>query len=266
MHAALTALFDLSGTTSVVTGAGRGIGRAVAELFAQAGAKVVVADIDATNAQAVADAIRANGGQAVAVASDVSNEASVRAMYAKAVEAFGSLDSVVHSAAVFPKYALLDITVEQWDSLHAVNLRGTMLVLREAIKVMKAAGRGGSIVNISSVSGEREVVFHNAAYGASKAGMTNLTRVAALEFGGDKIRVNAVLPGGTATEGAVAASKDMVQRGLELKGPMTQPGRVPLGMMGNPGDIAAACLFFASPASKQVTGQSLAVDGGFLVS
>ena len=97
MHAALTALFDLSGTTSVVTGAGRGIGRAVAELFAQAGAKVVVADIDATNAQAVADAIQSNGGQAVAVASDVSNEASVRAMYAKAVEAFGSLDSGMSS-------------------------------------------------------------------------------------------------------------------------------------------------------------------------
>ncbi len=109
-------------------------------------------------------------------------------------------------------------------------------------------------------------MFHNAAYGASKAGMTNLTRVAALEFGADKIRVNAVLPGGTATEGAMEASKDMVARGLELKGPITLPGRVPLGMMGSPEDIAAACLFFASPASKQITGQCLAVDGGFMVS
>jgi 3-oxoacyl-[acyl-carrier protein] reductase len=182
------------------------------------------------------------------------------------VARFGGVDSVVHAAAIFPKYALLEITVEQWDRIQAVNLRGTMLVLREAIRQMKAAGRGGSIVNISSVSGEREVVFHNAAYGASNAGMTNLTRVAALEFGADKIRVNAVLPGGTATEGAMAASKDMVARGLEMKGPMTQPGRVPLGMMGSPEDIAAACLFFASPASKQITGQCLAVDGGFLVS
>jgi NAD(P)-dependent dehydrogenase (short-subunit alcohol dehydrogenase family) len=147
-----------------------------------------------------------------------------------------------------------------------VNLRGTMLVMREAIRHMQAAGRGGSIVNISSVSGERELVFHNAAYGASKAGMTNLTRVAALEFGADKIRVNAVLPGGTATEGAMSAAKDMAARGLEMKGPITLPGRVPLGMMGAPEDVAAACLFFASPASKQVTGQSLAVDGGFLVS
>ena len=266
MNNTVAPLFDLTGTTAVVTGAGRGIGQAVAELFARAGARVVVADIDTTNAVNVAEAIRASGGKAVAVTVDVSDEQSVRAMYTTAMIQFDSVDSLVHSAAIFPKYALLDVTVEQWDRIQAVNLRGTMLVMREAIRQMRAAGRGGSIVNISSVSGEREVVFHNAAYGASKAGTTNLTRVAALEFGTDKIRVNAVLPGGTATEGAMAASKDMVQRGLEMKGPMTQPGRVPLGMMGSPEDIAAACLFFASPASKQITGQCLAVDGGFLVS
>jgi 3-oxoacyl-[acyl-carrier protein] reductase len=187
-------------------------------------------------------------------------------MYATANEAFGRIDSVVHCAGIFPKYGLLDITVEQWDRIQAVNLRGTMLVVREAVRHMKESGRGGSIVNISSVSGVREVVFHNAAYGASKAGMINLTRAAALEFGADKIRVNAVLPGGTATEGAIAATQNMRERGLELKGPMVQPGRVPLGSMGKPLDVAAACLFLVSPASAFITGQSLAVDGGFLVS
>jgi 3-oxoacyl-[acyl-carrier protein] reductase len=262
----VASLFDLTGTTSVVTGAGRGIGKAVAELFAAAGANVVVADIDAETARSVAASVSSAGRKAVAAIVDVADEASVKAMYATALEAFGRIDSLVHSAAIFPKYALLDVTVEQWDRIQAVNLRGTMLVLREAIRHMREGGRGGAIVNISSASGERELVFHNAAYGASKAGVTNLTRVAALEFGADKIRVNAVLPGGTATEGALAASKDMVQRGLELKGPITLPGRVPLGMMGSPEDIAAACLFLASPASKQITGQCLAVDGGFLVS
>ena len=266
MSDALTSLFRLDGTVSVVTGAGRGIGKAVAELFASAGAHVVVADIDADNAHKVASDLAAQGHNALSVAVDVSEQASVRSMYEATLAKFGRIDSLVHAAAIFPKYALLDVTVEHWDRIQAVNLRGTMLVVREAIRHMREGGRGGSIVNISSVSGEREVVFHNAAYGASKAGMTNLTRVAALEFGADKIRVNAVLPGGTATEGAMAASKDMVQRGLEMKGPITHPGRVPLGMMGSPEDIAAACLFFASPASKQITGQSLAVDGGFLVS
>ena len=265
MSDSISPLFDLAGTTSVVTGAGRGIGKAVAELFS--------APAPASSWRTSMRPPRKGRGRhrrsrrpVVAVASDISDESSVKAMYATTIEKFGSIDSLVHSAAIFPKYALLDITVEQWDRIQAVNLRGTMLVMREAIRHMRAAGRGGSIVNISSVSGERELVFHNAAYGASKAGMTNLTRVAALEFGGDKIRVNAVLPGGTATEGAIAASKDMVQRGLELKGPITHPGRVPLGMMGSPEDIAAACLFFASPASKQITGQCLAVDGGFMVS
>lgn len=266
MQSVVQRLFCLAGTTSVVTGAGRGIGRAVAELFAAAGAQVVVADIEAANAGRVADAIAAAGGKAIAVPTDVAEEITVRALYARALEAFGRLDSVVHAAAVFPKYALLDVSVEQWDRIQAVNLRGSMLVMREAIRHMRTAGRGGCIVNISSVSGERAAVFHNAAYGASKAGLINLTRNAALEFGGDGIRVNAVLPGGTATEGAVGASKDMMQRGLELKGPLTQPGRVPLGSMGDGTDIAAACLFLASPAAKQITGQCLAVDGGFLVS
>jgi 3-oxoacyl-[acyl-carrier protein] reductase len=262
----IAALLRLDGTVSVVTGSGRGIGRAIAEYFAAAGAQVVVADIDANNAETVAAAIRSTGGSALGVAVDVASQESVQALYAAVQKACGRLDSLVHAAAIFPKYALLDITVEQWDRILAVNLRGSMLVIREAIRVMKAGGRGGAIVNVSSVSGERELVYHNAAYGASKAGLTNLTKVAALEFGADRIRVNAVLPGGTATEGAIEATQDMRARGLEQKGPIMHPGRVPLGMMGQPGDIAAACLFLASPAAAQITGQCLAVDGGFLVS
>jgi 3-oxoacyl-[acyl-carrier protein] reductase len=262
----LSALYQLNDKTAVITGAGRGIGKGVAELLASAGANVVVADILADHAETVAKEIREEGGQALAVGVDVAEESAVKGMYDAARRQFGSVDILVHCAAIFPKHSLLDITVEQWDRIQAVNLRGTMLVMREAIRHMRAGGKGGAIVNISSVSGEREVVFHNAAYGASKAGTTNLTRVAALEFGSDNIRVNAVLPGGTATEGAKEATDAMKKAGLELKGPMTQPGRVPLGAMGTPDDIAAACLFLVSPAARYITGQSLAVDGGFLVS
>jgi len=262
----LTALYALSGKTAVVTGAARGIGKAVAGLLSAAGANVLVADILVANAEESAAEIKRDGGQALAFGVDISDESAVKRMYEAAQTQFKSVDILVHSAAMFPKYPLLDITVEQWDRIQAVNLRGTMLVMREAIRHMRAGGKGGAIVNISSVSGEREVVFHNAAYGASKAGATNLTRVAALEFGSDQIRVNAVLPGGTATEGAKEASEAMKKAGMELKGPMMHPGRVPLGAMGSPDDIAAACLFLVSPAARYITGQCLAVDGGFLVS
>jgi len=262
----LAALYRLDGKTAVVTGAGRGIGKGVADLLSSAGANVVVADILTQNTETVAAEIRNEGGSALAVTVDISDESAVKRLYEATQKQFQSVDILVHCAAIFPKYPLLDITVEQWDRIQAVNLRGTMLVMREAIRHMRAGGKGGAIVNVSSVSGEREVVFHNAAYGASKAGTTNLTKVAALEFGCDNIRVNAVLPGGTATEGAREATEVMKKSGIELKGPMTQSGRMPLGGMGSPDDIAAACLFLVSPAARYITGQSLAVDGGFLVS
>ena len=258
--------FRIDGKVAVVTGAARGIGRAVAQLFAEAGARIVAADILAEAAAETASLVRDAGFEAVGIGTDISDETSVKAMFDQAETTFGGVDILVHSAAIFPKYALLDMTVEQWDKIHAVNMRGSFLTVREALRRMIAAEKGGAIVNVSSVSGERAVIFHNAAYNASKAGLTNLTRTSALEAGKHGIRVNAVLPGGTATEGAREAGQEMRARGLEIGGPITQPGRVPLGMMGQPEDIANACLFLASPAARAITGQALAVDGGFLVS
>jgi len=253
-------MFRLDDKVAVVTGAASGIGQCIAELFASIGAQVIVADIDLQAALAVAKGIEEQGGKACAMQVDVSDESKVIQAFEQIVAQFGGLDILVNNAAIFPKRPFLEVETEFWDKLQSVNLRGTFLCLREAIKHMKVFG-GGSIVNISSVSSMQAVVYHNAAYNASKAGVHALTRTTALEFATDGIRVNAVLPGGVPTAGAKAASS-----AIEIKGPMLGQGRIPLGGMGEPLDIANAVLFFASPASRYITGQLLAVDGGFLVS
>jgi len=250
--------FRLDGKSAVVTGAASGIGRSVALTLAKAGARVVAADVNGPGAQATAQLI---GTNAVAATCDISSEASIIALFETAKKAFGSVDILVNVAGIYPKTTFLETPVDKWDKVHAVNLRGTFLCMREGIKCMKAAGQGGAIVNISSVASMQPVIFDNGDYGASKAGVNNLTKVAALEFAADRIRVNAILPGGVATEGAAQSTS-----AKQAHGPITQPGRMPLGRIGQPEDIAHAVLFFVSPAADYITGQLLAVDGGFQVS
>lgn len=255
-------LLQMDGKVALVTGGARGIGRAVCELLDEAGAKVAVCDLDEANAAAVADKLQ----DGMAIAADVSSEQAVEAMFERIRTHYGRFDVLIHVAAIFPKRDFLKMTAAQWDEMQAVNVRGTFLLMREAIKAMKAGGNGGTIVNVSSASGERALVTHNSAYGASKAAVTNLTRSMAIEVGADNIRVNAVLPGGVVTEGAQLATARMKEEGLVIAGPMTMPGRLPLVRMADPSEIAAACLFLASDAASYITGHALAVDGGFLVS
>lgn len=256
----LTALFGLEGRTAIVTGSARGIGKGIAEGLARAGARVVVADLHGEAAQATADELIQNGFSALAVETDVSDEKSVGRLFEISRERFGNVDILVNNAAIFPRARFLEVSVEDWDRMHEINVRGTFLCMREAVKDMRAQGQGGSIVNISSVNSLHPVIFDNAQYGSSKAGVNILTKTAALEFAGDNIRVNAVLPGGVDTEGARASTAEPAE------GPITQQGRMPLGRIGAPADIANAVLFFAAPASSYITGQLLAVDGGFQVS
>ncbi|HTZ70168.1 MAG TPA: SDR family NAD(P)-dependent oxidoreductase [Acetobacteraceae bacterium] len=258
--------FSLTGQGAIVTGAGRGIGRGIAHLFAATGAHVLVADLARDSAEMVAAEIAAAGGRAHPFAGDVSQEADVVAMIQAGAALTGRLDVIVNNAGIFPKYLFTELTVAAWDEIQAVNLRGVFLCMREAIKSMRADGRGGAIVNISSVSSLQAAVFCNQAYGASKAGVSNLTKSCAVEFAPDKIRVNAVLPGGVMTEGARAATSAPNLKGQKLDGPLTNPARMPLGRPATPDDIARAALFLASPASAYITGQLLAVDGGFMVS
>jgi len=256
--------FGLHGQTALVTGAASGIGKATARLLAQAGAAVVVADLNLDGARAVAAEIEGAGGRALGVACDVSEETDVQAAFAALAERFGACSVLVNNAAYRPKADFMTMDVADWDRMHAVNTRGTFLCMREAIKQMRASGQGGSIVNISTIGSLQPTIHNNAHYDSSKAGVNALTRTAAMEFAGDNIRINAVLPGGVDTEG----SRHMRSTGsMPVTGPMTAfPARFPMQRTAQPQELAQAVLFLASPASSYMTGVLMPVDGGYTVS
>lgn len=262
---AICDLFSIPGKVAIITGAGSGIGEATAHLFSKAGAKVVIADLVPADGQRVADAITAEGGEAIALACDVSDEAQVKAMVAKAREAFGGVDILVNNAAYRPKADFFEMGVEDWDKMHAVNTRGTFLCMREVIKVMRDQGkeRGGAIVNISTIGTALPTIVNNVHYDSSKAGVNSITKSTATEFAADGIRINAVMPGGVDTGGAAKMQTDP-SRNFVPKGPIMMPGRLLLGVA-QPIQLASAILFLASPASSYMTGHIMAVDGGYLV-
>jgi NAD(P)-dependent dehydrogenase (short-subunit alcohol dehydrogenase family) len=261
---ALRGLFAVPDKVAIVTGGGSGIGEATCRLLADAGAKVVVSDINVASAKSVAAAIAMAGGEALAVETDVAEESQVQAMAAKAVETFGGIDILVNNAAFRKKADFMAMSVGDWDIMHAVNARGSFLCTREAIKVMRRQGRarGGAIVNISTVGAAHPTVYWNVHYDASKCAVIGLTQSTAAEFAADGIRINAVMPGGVDTEGSRAMRND--DTGFVPNGPIMMPGRMLLGTA-QPIQLASAILFLVSPASSYMTGHTMAVDGGYLV-
>lgn len=247
-------LLSLEGKCAVITGAATGIGRETAELFAAAGARVAAGDIN-TDALATFDRASYSGRL------DVSDAQSVSTFFAETQEVLGGVDILVNVAGIYPfaKFETMDVTT--WDRVQAVNTRGTFLTNQAALPLMRKRG-GGAIVNISSVNSQRALIKNNVHYGASKAAVNGITLSLALELAEHNIRVNAILPGGI---GTVQAGKAV--EGWEMSGPITQPGRIPLsGTVAAPTAIANTALFLASDASAYITGQLIAVDGGFLVS
>ena len=248
--------YGLEGKTSIVTGAASGIGRATANLFTQVGARVLFVDIAEDEVKEAAEAT----GSPWAVC-DISDEAQVLATFAKARELFGNLDVLANVAAYRRKADTMAMPASEWDIMHAVTTRGTFLMMREAIKLMRDAGRGGSIVNVSSISAEHPTIFNNMHYDSAKAGVDAMTRAAAVEFGEFGIRVNSVQPGSTASGGAKKMGEE-----LPFRGPMTLPGRIPLKRASQPVEQARVILFLASDAASYITGAHLSVDGGYSVS
>ena len=245
----------LKNKVAVITGAGSGMGKAMAKLFAAEGARVVCADISG-NQVAVAAEI---GAAAVPIQTDVAREDDVRKMIATAEEKFGRLDILVNNAGFGGKMAPLhEQTSERWDQVHSVNIKGVFFGMKYGITSMLKTG-GGAIVNISSASG---LVGwkHHSIYGAAKAGVNQLTKAAALDYAGQKIRVNAVLPG-TMWTGLVKQSKEFPE---PPPGTFRLPG-IPMDRWGLATDIAYAALFLASDEALFVTGVLLPVDGGYCI-
>ena len=246
----------LEGKVAIVTGSGRGIGRATARLLAREGAAVVVAERNAEIGAATARDIEASGGRALFVQADVSRSAEVEALVRHASEAFGGIDLLVNNAGVDVGRSLLETSEEEWDWLMGINLRAHFLLGKAVVPHMQARG-GGAIVNISSILALASLPG-SGAYCASKAGVLGLTRSMALEWGPLGIRVNAVLPGGTDT--------DMMWMGLRQEEIPEERRKVegvtPLGRVADPQEIAQAVLWLCSPLASFASGSLISVDGG----
>jgi NAD(P)-dependent dehydrogenase (short-subunit alcohol dehydrogenase family) len=249
-------IFRLDGKVGLVTGGGRGLGEAVCHGLAQFGAAVSVVDKDLTTATAVADAIARRGGKALALKCDVSVEAEAQAAVARTVGGLGSVDVLVANAGIGNRSPAEQMTMEQWDSVIAVNLRGMWLFDQEVGREMIKRGSGGSIINMASVAGQVGVTTGNANYAASKGGAIALTRCLALEWARFGIRVNAIAPTHFRTP-LVASAMEQKPGVLEYF-----LSNIPLGRLGEPADIVGAAVFLASEASAMVTGHVLNVDGG----
>ena len=245
----------LKGKTAIITGSGRGIGRAIALAMAAQGANIVVNDVNMESAGEVVAEIEAMGRQAIAVKADVTAEEQVLAMVEACINRFGKLDILVNNAGIIQTAPVTEIDGKDWDRVMEVNLKGVFLCCKAVLAPMKAQ-HGGKIVNIASVAGKRGGgLLGNSCYSASKGGVIAFTKSLARESGPFGINVNAITPAFTDTEMTRSIAPDKKEFIIKM---------LPLGRVGQPSDIAGAVCFLASSMSDYMTGEIMDVDGGLM--
>ncbi|MBX9394698.1 glucose 1-dehydrogenase [Streptomyces sp. TRM72054] len=245
-----------AGGSVLVTGAGSGIGRAIALAFAAEGARVVVAGRGRAALDETVALVRQAGGTAVAEVADVTRADEVEALVDAVVERFGSLDVAVNNAGVFRGGPLAELAEEDWRTVLDINVTGVFLAMTAEIRRMRTQAGGGAIVNVSSNLGRHKQVPGTTAYSATKAAVTSLTRGAALEYIADGVRINAVSPGASDTSMSLRAGETEAERAARMK------EESPLGRVSTTEEVAQAVLYLASDAAGSVVGTDLVIDGG----
>lgn len=246
-------LNDLSDRVAIVTGAGQGIGAGIAQVFARAGAKVVVATRTASNGQDTVDAIIRDGGEALLIQCDVGQRSAVEHMVAHTLQHYGRIDIGIHNAAVYPLHTIEELTDEVLDHTLAVNMKAAFWLTQACLPCFRRQG-GGRLIFTSSVTGPRVAMPGTAHYAMSKGGMNGFIRTAALEYARENITVNGVEPGYILTQAMSALGDDEALKQMAAC--------IPQGHLGKPEDIANTMLFLASDEAGYITGQTIVVDGG----
>jgi NAD(P)-dependent dehydrogenase (short-subunit alcohol dehydrogenase family) len=243
---------------AIVTGAGQGLGEAIARILAEAGAKVAVNDLNPDRAERVAESIRGTGGQAIGITADISNKFQCVHLIETTRAEWGRLDILVNNAGIEPVESVLKLDEWDWDRCIDVNLKGTFMMSQLCGRVMADENRergGGAIVNISSIAGVEIPLMHRAVYCASKAGMVGFARECAREFAQYGIRVNTIVPGVFITPMTEKARQNPEMMAKWMR-------EIPMERLGDPEEVASAVLFLCSEASSYMTGTTLTVDGG----
>jgi len=260
-------LLDLTGKTAIVTGGALGIGLGIAERLAEAGANVVIANRTAEEGEKVASALTQKGLKAKAIKTDVSLEEDVKNLVKETAGAFGQIDILVNNAGIYPCVPVTKMTLQDFQKIIDINLKGVFLTTKYVSEQMIIQGKGGKIINITSIDAIHPSMVGLSCYDASKHGVWGFTKNVALELAQYKIWVNAIAPGGITTPGVIKMqSGNQPQQGADAaKAIETFLSMIPMHKMGEPDDIGKVALFLASDMSSYMTGSQIVVDGGYLL-